>query len=80
MSQLDFMDPAELFFRTRRRRWMKELMTYRRFDNLALAVQFAIEQAENDLNDVIIQTEAEEFTGTSIRSLYDNTEYPFARR
>ncbi|MDQ0395298.1 hypothetical protein [Labrys monachus] len=83
MSSPDFMASAEMFSQVPRQGWAKMSgapKKYRRFGNLALAIQFAIEARPGDLNGIMIRTDGGEFTGSAIQSLYESSDYPLARK
>lgn len=52
---------------------------YHRFGTLALAVQFAIEKSHAELVTVKIETDNGDYTGSTLRSLYDDDRYPLPR-
>ena len=53
---------------------------YYRFDNLALAVQYAIEATDANFNTLVIETDDAEFAGDTIRLLYDRDDYPLPKK
>lgn len=80
MSKLDFLVPAELFVKSKSAGRARNSIRYRRFDNLYSAVHFAMDEYGADLNSISIQTDTDEYLGLSIRSLYENEEYPLKGR
>ncbi|WP_296574337.1 hypothetical protein [Phreatobacter sp.] len=80
MSQTDFTAAAELFANKRKSFRSRVPLKYKRFDSLALAVQFAVEELGADLNGINIRTENDDVSGAAIRTLYDDTAYPLERK
>ncbi len=80
MPQADFAAAAELFANKRKSFRSRVPLKYKRFDSLALAVQFAVEELGSDLNGINIRTEADDVSGAAIRALYDDTDYPLERK
>jgi hypothetical protein len=80
MPQADFLAAAELFANKRKSFRSRVPLKYRRFSSLALAVQFAVEELGDDLNGIVIRTEADDFAGAVIRDLYDNAAFPLERK
>lgn len=76
MSKLDFFVPSELFVKSKCAGWTRNSVKYRRFDSLASAVKFAMDEYGANLNGVSIHTDMDEYTGATIRSLYQNEHYP----
>lgn len=82
MTTLDFATPAAVYeqisgaSRSMRGRAPQK---YRRFENLALAVQFAVEKSLVELRTLMIETDDGDYTGPEIRSLYDHNNYPLRR-
>ena len=78
----DFAGPAEVYvqvsgsLRSMRGRTPQK---YHRFESLALAVQFAVEKSHAELTAITVETEDNEFTGPTLRSLYDDDGYPLQR-
>jgi hypothetical protein len=79
MTTVDFTTPAEIFSKSKKSGWLRSSIKYRRFDNLSLAVKFAMEECRDDLNYVSIHTESAEYTGYAIRSLYENEQFPLLK-
>ncbi|MGO4335408.1 hypothetical protein AB4037_10890 [Labrys sp. KB_33_2] len=80
MSKLDFFVPSELFVKSKSAGWTRNSLKYRRFDSLASAVKFAMDEYGANLNGTSIHTNTCEYTGSAIRSLYENEDYPLEGR
>ena len=76
MLKLDFCIPSELFVKSKSAGWTRNSVKYCRFDSLASAVKFAVDEYGANLNEVSIHTDTSECTGSAIRSLYDDEHYP----
>ena len=82
MTTLDFTTPAAVYvqipgaFRSMRGRAPQK---YRRFESLALAVQFAVEKSLAELRTLMIETDDGDYTGAEIQSLYDHNNYPLRK-
>jgi len=74
-----FLESAEMFSNTTKGGWSRRPMKYRRFESLALAVKFAVEDMSEDPASVIIRTDTGEFTGPGIRKVYDDLNFPLVR-
>ncbi|MCG6205010.1 hypothetical protein LPW26_10210 [Rhodopseudomonas sp. HC1] len=75
-----FETAAELFPAAIRKK-KRAGFTYRRFDNAADAVKFAIEELPADsLNGAYLQVDEARFDQKGIRELYDSEAYPHQRR
>ena len=80
MGAFDYGAEAELFpsrsWKTARGRF-----AYRRFDNVAEAIRFAIEELPPQLlSGAYLEVDEARFDGGGIRKLYDSTEYPLPRK
>ncbi len=80
MNEKYYAGSAEIFSNVRKIGWSRAPLKYRRFDSLALAIKFAVEDIDHDLQGVVIRTDDEELTGRAIRTLYDSPAFPLARR
>ncbi len=79
MDGFDYSAPAELF--TMRSRKGSRPMGYRRFSKAAEAIRFAIEELQPEiLMGAQLEVEEQRFDCDGMRRLYENAEYPFARR
>ncbi|ABD06230.1 conserved hypothetical protein [Rhodopseudomonas palustris HaA2] len=75
-----FETSAELFPAAIRKK-KRAGFTYRRFDNAADAVRFAIEELPADsLNGAYLQVDEARFDQKGIRSLYESETFPLERR
>jgi hypothetical protein len=80
MAEFDYNAAAELF-PTRRRIPRRQPLGYRRFDQAAQAIRFAIEDLPADLlNGAYLEVEEERFNSDQIRGLYERPDYPLPRR
>lgn len=79
MDKFDFTAPAELF--PSRNRKVASKIKYRRFDNAADAIRFAVEELpEPLLLGAYIEIEEERLGHKDIRALYDSARYPLAKK
>jgi hypothetical protein len=79
-TPFDYQRPAELF-PTRSRKPHRNPMTYKRFETVAAAVRFAIEELPSDfLLGAYLQVDEDRFGSEGIRRLYDSVHYPLKRR
>jgi len=82
MTTLDFTTPAAVYVQisgASRSMRGRAPQKYRRFENLAFAVQFAVEESLVELRALMIETDDGDYTGPAIRSLYDHDNYPLPR-
>ena len=78
MADFDYNTPAELF--PSRSKKGNRPVGYRRFDNAAEAIRFAIEVMPSDLLlGAVLEVGEERLNGHRIRELYDSPAYPFTR-
>jgi hypothetical protein len=76
----DYEAMAELF-PARNQKFNREFARYRRFDNAAEALRFAMEEMPpKSLVGAWLEVEEERFDTSAMRRLYDSTEFPLARR
>jgi hypothetical protein len=76
----DYAAVAELF-PARNRKSNRQLMGYRRFDNAAEALRYAMEELPPKLLvGAWLEVEEERFDATAIRRLYDSAAFPLTRR
>ena len=79
MAKFDFTAPAELF--PSRNRKVASKIKYRRFDNAADAIRFAVEELpEPLLLGAYIEIEESRLGHKDIRALYDSERYPLAKK
>jgi len=79
MDKFDFSVPAELF--PSRNRKVASKIKYRRFDNAADAIRFAVEELpEPLLLGAYIEIEDERLGHKDIRALYDSERYPLKKK
>lgn len=77
-APFDFTAAAELFPCRYRRN--KRPIGYKRFDNAAEAIRFAIEELPAPLlNGTFLDVEDRRFEGDDIRALYERDDYPLRR-
>jgi hypothetical protein len=75
MSKFDYSAPAELF--PSRNRKFKQVIKYRRFDNAAEAIRFAIEELPQPLLlGAYIEIGESRLDHQRIRALYDSADFP----
>ncbi|HEX2862112.1 MAG TPA: hypothetical protein VHN79_10755 [Lacunisphaera sp.] len=76
-DNVDYAAPADLFPAPRHR---KRPLRYRRFDTLAEAVRFALEELPADERDgALIEADEIRYTGVEIVALYQAAGYPLPR-
>jgi hypothetical protein len=80
MARFDYDAAAELF-PTRRRLPRREPFGYKRFEQAAQAIRFAIEDLPPQcLVGAFLEVDEERYGSDEIRRLYESAEYPLARR
>jgi len=78
MDRFDYSAPAELF--PSRNNKIAKKVKYRRFDNAAEAIRFAVEELpEALLLGAYIQIDDRRFGHHDIRALYQSADYPLKR-
>ncbi len=78
MPAVDFAAPADLY--PARNRFRKSPLRYMRFDSVAEAVRYAIEETPREqLNGVLIESEEQRYQGEAIDALYKSADYPLPR-
>lgn len=79
INGFDYSAPAELY--PSRNRRMRGPVAYKRFDNAAEALRYAIEDMPaTSLLGATLEVNEQRFGGAEIRSLYENDAYPLKRR
>ena len=79
MDRFDFAAPCELF--CARSVSLRSRVTYKRFDSLAQAVRFAVEDLPADIRrSTTIEVSEVRLRGDEILQLYENDAYPLARK
>lgn len=79
MSKVDYAAAAELYPAKSIRRSAQ--VRYRRFDTVAEALQYAIEDMPAEwLRGSLLEVDEQRFEGAQIRALYAADSYPLARR
>jgi hypothetical protein len=80
MSEFDYGAAAELF-PTRRRLPRREPFGYKRFEQAAQAIRFAMEDLPPEcLVGAFLEVDEQRYGSVDIRRLYESTEYPLNRR
>ncbi len=80
MTEYYYNAAAELF-PTRPRIPRRQPLGYRRFDQAAQAIRFAIEDLPPEcLVGAFLEVDEQRYGSNDIRRLYDSAEYPLARR
>jgi hypothetical protein len=80
MSEFDYNTDAELF-PTRNRKSRRQPLKYRRFDQAAEAIRFAVEELPSELLlGAYLEVNEVRYDGAGIRRLYDSPDYPLPRR
>ena len=80
MNEFDYSAPAEVYT-SKSRGSSKRPVTYRRFDNSAEAIRFAMEEIAADmLYGTVIESNEQRLDAAAIRELYDSGAYPLSRR
>lgn len=80
MIEIDYASPAG-FFAGRRLGGSISGPRYKRFDSMAEAIRFAIEELPgSQLRGAILEVGGARFGSSEIRSLYDAAHYPLPRR
>lgn len=80
MGEFDYNATAELFA-TRRRLPRRQPFGYKRFEQAADAIRFAIEDLPPEcLVGAFLEVEEQRYGSDDIRRLYERAEYPLSRR
>src|SRR5882757_924084 len=79
MEKFDYSAPAELF--PSRNRKIRQMVKYRRFDQAAHAIQFAIEELPPPLLlGAYIVMDGARLSDKDIRDLYERADYPLKKK
>jgi hypothetical protein len=79
-SKFAYGEPAELYSSGSSRSSHKHPVSYRRFDNSAEAIRFAVEELPQPLQrGTIMEVGDDRFEFDQIKALYDSGDYPLAR-
>ena len=79
MTDFDYNAPADLF--PSRSKKGHRLVGYRRFNNAAEAIRYAIEVLPSDFfPGTVMEVDDKRLDGLRIRELYDSTAYPLVRK
>lgn len=79
MTDFDFTASAELY-PAKGRGQRRQHVSYRRFDNAADAIRYAIEDLEPQLLiGAVLEVDEQRFDGVAIRNLYASALYPLER-
>ncbi|MEJ8569857.1 hypothetical protein [Microbaculum marinum] len=79
MSHGKFDTPAELYSSRNHRAGRFSGLKYRRFETLAEAVKYAVEEIPGQLHFAWIETGDSSFRAAEIRDIYGSTEFPLPR-
>lgn len=80
MTEFDYTCAAELF-PTRRKLPRRQSFGYKRFDQAAQAIRFAMEELPPEyLVGAYLEVDERRYSSDDIRRLYEQTEYPLTRR
>jgi hypothetical protein len=79
MSNNDFTTPAELYSSRAHRSGRFSGLKYRRFETLAEAVKFAVEEIPSQLHFATINAGNACYRETDIRELYSSDNFPLTR-
>jgi hypothetical protein len=75
----DYAAPAELF-PSKGKGFRRKMVSYKRFDSAAMAIQYAIEELEPDkLAGAVLEVNEERYDDIAIRNLYGSDQYPLQR-
>jgi len=78
IKERDYFGEAELFYGGRGR-MPGQFLTYRRFETLAEAVKFTVEEVGTGAPYASIESGELDFKGDEIRALYESNEFPLER-
>lgn len=79
MTGKQFETPAELYSSRNHRSGRFSGLKYRRFDTLAEAVKFAVEEIPSQLHFARIETGDSSFRSAEIQELYGRADFPLPR-
>lgn len=80
INSAEFLEAAELYYGATGRIGPRQSLTYRRFETLAAAVKFAVEELEPGSRSLTIQSGEFDFKGNEIDALYQSTDFPLDRK
>lgn len=79
VDAFDYSAPAELF-PSKGKGLRRKMVSYRRFDSAAVAIQYAIEELEPDkLAGAVLEIDEDRYDDVAIRNLYASEGYPLPR-
>ena len=79
MSHSNFDTPAELYSSRNHRAGRFSGLKYRRFETLAEAVKYAVEEIPTQLHFARIETGDSSFRAAEIKELYGSSDFPLPR-
>jgi hypothetical protein len=80
ISNTDYSAKADLYYGMLPGNWVTQSLRYRRFETLAMAVLFAIEELGPRFRSLSIDSGGQDYRGAEILSLYRSADFPLQRR